>query len=811
MLRNYFVIALRNLPRNPLQSLIKVLGLAVGVAGCLVSFLIAQYELSIDQFQPDRDRIYRVYCSWTGIWSGENRGVPMALPGKVNEVFTGLESTSFFQTYSARVTVTDSTGSKNRLERQSLLALTAPDYFEVFNFYSWSAGSPQSLEAPFRVVLTESKALTYFGTSDPERVMGRTLTYADSLEVTVVGLVKDVGRTDFEFTDFISFSTIKESWLNKNYNTTDDWSSVNSSSQFFIKLSLGTEVSKIEAQLPVLTKATEAAEKDHETKTTYRLEPLSDLHFNTTLGVFDNGHAGANLQTLRGLCLVALLLLLVAAINFINLETAQAIRRAKEVGLRKVMGGTRPTLIMHFMGESLLVTSCAVLLALPLTYLSFLLFSEFLPQGLSFTLANPFLWEMITVTTLVVAVLSGLYPSLVLSSFTPVAALKGQMYYGRMSRSAVIRKGLTIFQFAFSQVLIVGAIIVNFQIGYMLSSDLGFAKEAILTVQAPWWESSDKGEVLRNELTSIPEVLAITRFDRTPASNGWSTTTVKFKIGKEEISFSSHIKSGDTSYLRVFRIPLVAGRNVQPKKEVNEFLVNETFCKEIGLDPLSAIGQPVLRNDKEFIIVGVMRDFHFQSLHHTIEPLFYRYEPEASGFALQIAAVNGRMTNMKDVLEKVNSALRKVYPSEKIEPQFFDDTIRKFYESEQRIAKLTNTATGLAIFISCLGLLGLASFTASQRTKEIGIRKVLGATVNSIVVLLSKEFLILVALAFVIAAPIAWYTTNQWLADYAYRIAMPLWIFVAAGLASVIIAFVTVAFQSLKAAVTDPVDSLRYE
>lgn len=814
MLRNYFVIGLRTMAKSPLQSLIKILGLAVGVTGCLVVALYARYELAFDNFQPDRDRIYRIYCSFSGVWSGENRGVPMALPGKVKETFTGLVSSASFQTYSARVTVVDSLGNRNRLDRQKAMVLAGPDYFDVFNFYAWVAGAPEALEAPFTVVLTESKAIQYFGTANPDRVVGKALTYADSLDVTVVGLVKDVKQnTDFDFTDFISLATIQKSWLKKNYNDIDDWSSVNSSSQFFIKLSPGTPLSNVEEQMPLLSKAKEATDKDpdQDSKTAFLLQPLIDMHFNTHLGIFDSSRSVVSLKTLQTLGVIALLLLLVAAVNFINLETAQAIRRAREVGLRKVMGGTRAALVLHFMGESLLVTSCAVLVSVPLTFLTFQLFSEFLPSGLAFSWINPFLWGLIAITIVAVAAISGLYPSLVMSSYQPAVALKNQLHAGGRSRSAFIRKGLTIFQFTFSQALIVATVIVNLQIGYLLSSELGFAKDAILIVYTPWWEKPAKAEVLRNELAQIADVNAITRFDRAPASSGWSSTTIKYKTEKEELAFTSHIKSGDTSYLRVFKIPLLAGRNVQPKADVYEFLVNETFCKKMGLDPGSAVGQLVKRGDKEYTIVGVIRDFHFQSLHHAIEPMFYRYEANVSGMALQVATVNGKISNLAGVLEKVNEALKKVYPNDKVELLFFDEGIRQFYESEQRVAKLTDTATGLAVFVSCLGLLGLASFTASQRTKEIGIRKVHGATVNQIVMLLSKEFLFLVALAFIAATPLAWYAADRWLQDFAYRVDIPVWVFAAAGILSLIVAFFTVAFQSVKAAVTAPVDSLRYE
>ncbi len=812
MLKTYFRIALHNLAKAPVSTAIKLAGLAVGVSGCLIIFLIARYELSFDKFQPDRDRIYRVYSRFTGLWDAYNRGVPLALPAKVRNEFTGLDAVTYFQTYSAKVSVPDSTGARKKFENQSPLAITGPEYFSVFDFYEWTAGNPKDLEAPFTVVLTEKKALNYFGTTDPDKVVGKPITYSDSLDLTVVGIVKDIKeRTDFEFTDFISFATIEASWLKSN-NDFNDWGSVNSSSQCFIKLSRETKLATIEQQIPILMKAKQDQSKDVETKTEYKLQPLGDLHYNLDLFIFDFSSSAVSLGTMKTLGTIALLLLVIAVINFVNLETAQAVRRAKEVGLRKVMGGSRYSLMMHFLAESLFVSSVAVLLAIPLCYACFTFFGEFLPKGLAFTMADPFMWSFLALTSLVVGGLAGIYPAFVLSSYRPVVALKNQVVSGGQSRSAYLRKILTVMQFSFSQVLIVGALIVSMQISFMINKDLGFARNEIVYFSTPWWERSGKVDIVLNELSKIPEITAISRSTRMPISNGWSSTTVKYNNGKEELPFTVHVKSGDTSYLSVFQLKLLAGRNVQPSDSVKELLINETFCKKMGLDPRDALNiQLKMGSDRLYTVVGVLADFHFQSLHKSIEPMYYRYESGARTLALQLALAGNELKNVEQTLAKINEAINTVYPGEKIECQFFNESIEKLYRSEQRVAKLTNIATGLAIFISCLGLFGLASYTAVQRTKEIGIRKVLGSTVSNIVVLVSREFLLLVMIAFVIAVPVAWYAADRWLGDFAFRVDMGIWVFVLAGTLSVLIAFLTVGSQALKAAVTDPVESLRYE
>ncbi len=817
MLKNYFSIALRNLVNNPMHSAIKVAGLAVGVAGCLVIFLIAQYELSFDTFQHDRESIFRIYSHFKGLQEGLNRGVPNVLPQKVRDEFTGLQSVTTFLTWSTNVMVEDSTREKRKIENQNDIIITDPDYFDVFNMYQWLAGSPKVLQAPFSVVLTESKAKKYFGRGDLEKIIGRKIIYRDSLEVTLAGVVKDIpDRTDFYFTDFISFSTVQRSWLKNNHDF-ENWGSTNSSTQCFIKLAKGTTPEKIADQMPLLTKAYMDKSTDSgkgqppESPPSYELQPLSDMHFNTTIGIFDNSRGPVSLPTLETLMVIAVLLLLMAAVNFINLETAQALRRAREVGVRKVMGGTRASLIFQFLAESLSLTTIAVLTALALCYLIFKFFGEFIPEGLKFTLADPFLWIFVGITVVVATILSGLYPAFILSSYQPAVVLKNQLN-SRQSRAAYMRKVLTVFQFSFSQVLIVATLIIGWQINFMLDKDMGFTKDAIVSFNTPWWEKASKRSALKNELDQLSEVSAISQYARAPVSNGWSTTTATFNNGKEDIKHTVHIKSGDTTYLTLFDLKLVAGRNVQPYDSIHELLINETYCQKLGVEPIDMVGQTlVMGRDQKFTVAGILKDFHFQSLHHTIEPMYYKYETNRSGFSLKLATAGQPLENLDKTLEKITRLLSKMYPDQKIDFVFLDQTVEQFYRAEKRTAKLTNTAMGLAIFISCLGLFGLASYTSLQRTKEIGIRKVLGATVNNIVALLSKEFLVLVFLAFVIATPLAWFAATKWLSDFAYHVDLSAWVFLLSGALSVLIAFLTVGLQAMKAAVRNPVDSLRYE
>jgi putative ABC transport system permease protein len=811
MLRNYFTIALRTLLKNPLFSFIKITGLAVGVCGCLVIFLVTRFELNFDKFQTDGDRIYRIYSEFSGVWKGFNRGAPGAVAPTVQAEFTGLDAVSQVHTWGSNVQVTEGTEVK-KFDNQQDLIFVGPEFFKVFTFHQWVAGSPENLKDPFTVALTENKVKKYFGDADTQSVIGKQITYSDSLNLTVVGIIQEVDEvTDIDFTDFISINTIEKSWLKENYNPITDWGSTNSSSLCFIKLSEGTTFDKIQSQMPLLMDRYKASQKEPNSDwiVTYKLQPLSELHYNADLGTFDNGRQTANFGTLRVLAIAAAMLLLIAAINFINLETAQAVRRSKEVGLRKTMGGTQTSLVRLFLMESGMLATVSVLIALPMAELALMVFEEFLPKGVSLNLTDPFTVLFLILIIAVVAVLSGLYPAFVLASYQPAQALKNQIAKGRNAGSALLRRVLTIFQFSFSQALIIGTLIVSWQIQFMLDKDMGFDKEAIVNISTPWWLKDNRPEVLRTELSRLPEIAAISRNSSPPAQSGYSTSTLSLLENGTERPLSVHQKSGDTTYFTLFKIPLVAGRVLQASDSALEFMVNETYCREMGYAPIDMIGKEIKSGGKRnYTIVGVMKDFHMSSLQHTIKPLHYRYRKDANGLSLKLKAGN---KNMTEAIEKIKGVWTKIYPDVEFTHSFLDERIAQLYEQEKRISKLTTTATGLTIFISCLGLLGLAAFTATQRTKEIGIRKVMGASVAGIVALLSKEFMRMVIIAFMFAAPLAWYGGTQWLSDYAYRITPGWEIFaIAAGL-SVIVAFVTVGFQTLTAALANPVESLRYE
>jgi predicted permease len=809
MLLKDLTFALRNIRKNKLIASINVLGLTIGISACLVIFLIVNHELSFDTFQQDRSRIYRMYSQFSGTFSSTNRGVPTAFAPAVRNEFTGIEAVANFHIFSADVRIEGGKEGNKNFEHYDKIIVTHPDYFKVFNDYAWLEGSPEkSLEDSRQLVITESRARVYFGDLPLEEIIGREVVYKDSLVVTVSGIVKDITeKTDLNFTDFISLSTVENTWLKKNIQL-EDWTSTNSSSQLFLKVMPGVTRVKLEEQMKILADGYTKASPNSDWKNIPQLQSLDQLHFNSSLGIFDTSRSVADRSTLQILAGVALLLLAIAAINFINLETAQASRRAREVGVRKVLGSSRAKLVRQFLIESFMLTFLAVALSLLTAVAAMHFFHDFFPPDLTLELSNPLILIFLVTCTVVVTFLAGLYPAFVLSSTQPVIALKNLVSLNN-TRSSFIRKGLTVFQFSFSQVLIIATLAIGWQINYLLNKDLGFATDRIVYFETPWWEQGSKRFLLKAELEQIPEIEILSMHSDAPSSNGWSSSTFDYNNGKEILKHEVFQKQGDTAYLKLYDIRLLAGRNLQQTDTAVEYLINETYMKKLGFTkPHDALGKII--NHKP--IVGVVKDFHSRSLHTNIDPIaISNWADYYNTFGMRLHAGNNKVSDLQPAIAKTEAAWKKIYPERKFSYSFMNDTIKQFYQNEQRTGKIAKAATGIAVLISCLGLFGLSSFTVITRTKEIGVRKVLGATISSIVVLLSRDFLKLVVIAFILSAPVAYYVADKWLQGFAYRMNIGAWIFVIAGVSSLVTAFLTISLRTVGAAKADPVKSLRYE
>jgi putative ABC transport system permease protein len=813
MIRNHFIIALRNLKRNKLHAAINILGLAIGISACMAIFLIVEYQLSFDTFRADRERIYRVYTSFSGAFSATNRGVPAPLGPALRDEGSGIEALTAFFTWGAKVRMEDP--ASHTLDTQKDIAAADPEFFEVFPDAEWIAGNPRSaLDAPHQVAISESKARLYFGDIAPAEAMGRTLVYADSLTVTVAGVFKDPPpRTDLAFQDFISYSTVRQSWLKDRFSY-DIWSNTNSNSQVFLRLAKGMDLETMHAQLEKFNQRYETENPGASWKATFHLQPFTDLHFNTKLNVFDQMGIAAHRPTLYGMIMVAVLLLLIAAVNFVNLETAQSARRAREVGVRKTLGGTRGALMRQFLGETLLLVLCAAALSLALTDWSLRLFEEFIPDGVTLRLHDPRLLLFLLVTIVAITTLAGAYPAFALSSYKPVDTLKAQFAgAGNAWRAVTLRKGLIVFQFVIAQALIFVTLVIGRQIRFMLDKDMGFDQDAIVLIHTPWLEKAEKVAVLEQELRRMPELAMLSRHASPPAQSGYNTSVMKYERGDVKLEINVHRKFGDTAYIRLYNMELLAGRNLLPSDTVREFIVNETLARRMGFDsPSEVLGQHLYLSNRPIPVVGVVRDFHLTSLHHAIEPAAIAdSRRDFSAFSLKLRTEGKNLRDFTAVIGKVERAWNEIYPDHPFSYSFFDESLAKMYANERRAAKLVGAGATIAIFISCLGLFGLISFMALQRTKEIGVRKVLGASAAHIVALLSSDFLRLALLASAIAFPIGWYLAGRWLSDFAYRIAVDWRIFVCTTLAALLITSLTVGWKALGAARANPAESLRDE
>lgn len=807
MFRNYFKTAIRNLWRHKIFSLINISGLSIGISAALVIFLIAQYEFSYDTFHRDRERIFRVVTNMT--FPGleiDNSGVPTPLASAVRSEIPGIEASTAFISYSdPRVAISSSDSAGLKFQKQQNVVFADPAFFNLLD-YEWIAGDPSVLKEPFRVVLTTERVKAYFNDTDPKLLIGKAIVYNDSIRVTLAGIVKNLpGPTDFNFKEFISLATIPNSGLKSEYSW-GEWGSINSSSQFLVKLDKGVVVPVIERQLAALLKKYTPPEET--SKTTYLLQAFNDIHFNPRYDNFNQRQA--HLPTLYGLLTVAAFLLLLGCINFINLTTAQSVQRSKEIGVRKTMGSSKAQLIVQFLGETFLITSFATILSFALAPLILKVFADYVPPELVFDLRSyPIIILFAIGLIVIVTILAGLYPAFVLSKYKPVSILKSQATLsGGGTRKAFIRKGLTITQFAIAQVFIVATIVVGQQIKFGINKDLGFNKDAIIFFDAPYNEPDlEKRTVLLNKLRLIPGIEKLSLAGNPPASVSTWTRSFEYPEGGKEKEVSVELKFADTSYFRLYGMKLLAGRNLIPSDTAREFVINETYSKFLGFpDPAEALGKII----NGLPIVGVLADFHTKGVQEQIKPLAFSFDKiRHRTYHLQMPTSD--ISNWTSTLGEVKRAFQEIYPEGEFNQTFFDESIARFYKTEHDMGNFLRWAAGLAIFISCLGLLGLVIYTTHQRIKEIGVRKVLGASVSQIVTLLSKDFVLLVLIAFAIAAPLAWYLMSRWLEGFAYRTNISWWIFLISGAGMMLIALLTLSAQVIRAANGNPVRNLRSE
>jgi putative ABC transport system permease protein len=802
MLKNYFKTAIRNLLRQKSISLINLAGLTLGITSSLVLFLMVAYMSSYDSFVTKRDRIYRVVNQSEGNNGTDYQaGVPTVLPDAFRNDFPEAEEVVFISDGSSDlVLIPQRNGELKKIQEEEGIAFTEPGYFKLFDRVILQGIAAQAIDEPNEAIISVGLAKKYFGKED---VVGEVLKFDDA-EYSIKAVMENAhSNTDFPFNLLLSYSTIKKQ------REESGWNSIWSGEQCYFLLKEGESIAKVDSRMPAFTKKYIGA--DDPDKTQFLTQALTEMHFDERFDTYSFNTVSRT--TLVAFSVIALILIITASINFINLSTAEAIKRSKEVGVRKSLGSTRGQLVFQFLGETTLVTVVAVLLSLALTQFALTFINPFMEMELALNFAkDTMLWIYIVSVTVVVAVFSGLYPAFVVSGFKPTQALKN-LISNRNSSGYMLRRGLVVMQFFISQLLIIGTIVIVSQMKYYQSKDLGFAKDAILVVPIPEHEkpvtggdASSKMRTLREEMARIPGVELASLSSAPPSSGSVSGTNFRLQGSDEE--HSTQVKQIDGNYIDLYKLQLLEGQNVADLDTATGFVVNEKLAHIAGFaNPNDMLGKVIRVWRKEYPVVGIVKDFHTVSLRSPIEAtvLFNRI----SGY--ENLALKVKMSEAQNIIAQLKTKWEATYPEHLFQYEFLDENICEFYEGEQRMSILLSVFTGMAIFIGCLGLFGLATFMANQKTKEIGVRKVLGASVESIIMMFSKEYLKLILLGFVLAAPVGWFFMGKFLDEFAYKIDVGPQVFLLTLGITLLIAVVTVGYRSFRAATVNPVRSLRSE
>ena len=800
MLHSYLKIALRNLHSQRGYTLLNVTGLTIGITGGLLIFLFIRHHLSTDRHHTKFDRIYRIvvdlHLDDGSIEHYPEAPLPMAKTLRTD--YPQVEQAAFLYVNRSLTVSVNRSGQATPthfLEHDGT-ALAEAELFQIFD-YQWLGGDPKTaLRAPNSIVLTESWAKRYFGNNN---ALGQVIELNHKVNATVTGVVADPTQpTDTNIGLFISMPTLRQ--LDPDFNV-DSWGQLNSTYRLYCTLKNNTiaTAQQLESTFPALSKKHfgDVAHVFH-----FHIQPLADVHFDV-----ERVGGVIRLSLLWSLGLIGLFLVLTACINFVNLATAQAFRRIKEVGVRKTLGSSRSQLAWQFLLETSLIVVIAMMLAVLLAFLSLPLFSNWVHVQLAFTPDVPMLLFIGALMGIVV-LLAGGYPAFVLSGFSPWESLRGKLTATSVGGYS-LRQGLVVLQFVVCQALLVGALVVMRQMQFIRQTDLGYQQDNVLIVNLPLSEKKS-WQAFKSELNQYPDIKAVTLQYRPPSAQVMNGGSFKFGSKNDWTSFPVRERLADADYLKTYNLHLVAGRNIVEGDSIREYVINETLLHKLGFrDPQAIIGKRMqyYLSSVPLPIVGVIKDFHQRSLHEVIGPCFIASLPNMYRQAgIRISGASSTQT-----LAHIRNVWQRLYPTDVFEYEFLNDQLAQFYETETTISQLVNVFALMAMVICGLGLYGLVAFTVGQRTKEIGIRKVLGASVASIVTLLSKDFLKLILIAIILASPLAWWAMNQWLNDFAYKIDIGWWVFALAGLLAIVIALLTVSFQSIKAALANPVKSLRSE
>ncbi|WP_316738991.1 ABC transporter permease [Pedobacter aquatilis] len=789
-------IAWRNLWKNKGYTFINVLGLSVGMASCILIFIFIRYQMSFDEGFKNEDKIYRVVSTFDYADGNKfySQGVPLPLtPAIRNDFSPYIEKVAAIENSAGMIKILDAAG-KEKLKTIENVFYIEPDFFEVFN-YNWLSGNYNSLADPNHVVLSKEMANKFFG--DWKTALGKSLSFDDKVNYTVSGVIDDVAENN---SVPLKIMLAYKSFKNRNLT---NWGSVSSSSETYFKLKPNVAIETLDGPLKSFVKKYYV--ENAPGKESHLFQSLADIHYNEKFGNF-SGRIMPKKQ-LYGLVIIGFFLMVTASINFINLATAQAVSRSKEVGVRKVMGSQRGQLVVQFLTETLTIVFISLLIGSVLTEIALPGMQNLFDSKISFSIfQHPIILLFMVVLVVFVSLLAGFYPSMVMSGFNPALAIKNKI--SANTGGLGLRKILVVVQFTLTVSLIIGTLVILQQMKYIREQPLGFNPTAVAIVDLP----NDSATVSRfatfkAQLQQIAGVEAVSFCRTAPSSQNNNGNTFSYN-GNKDADFQVNTKNADEDYLKTFDLKLVAGRNLVKSDTINEYLVNETLLKKLNVrNPNEAIGKMISMGGMKAPIVGVIKDFKNKSLHENIDPILVASLRARHYYA----AIKLNAQQILPTMKSVSKIWQQTFPESVYNESFLDDQIRNYYEGERIMGTLFKVFAGVIIFISFIGLFGLISFVAAQRIKEVAIRKVLGASTIELVKMLNGSFLIMVFIANLVAWPLAYLFVSKWLSGFAYRIDISFWPFLLAMVISMAITLITVSIRSYKAAVANTIDALKYE
>ncbi|WP_020528428.1 ABC transporter permease [Flexithrix dorotheae] len=807
MFKNFLNIALRNLLKNKIFSFINILGLAIGIAASLLIIQYVSFELSYDNFLENRSSLYRIQQDrfnkgeLSTQWAAGCSAVGQAL----SENFPEVEAFARLTSIGGVIIHKKPNGEKIQF-REERMFMANSSFLPMFKYKVIKGGVDSLLlKEPYKAVINEKTARKYFQDEDP---IGKTLSLNDRNDFEVVGVVEDYPEnTHLKFDILFSFETYVD-WQGEDTRTAWFWDGFYN----YILLAPGTDYKQFEAKIPdYIEKTIGESLREYDSWVKFNLQPVQDIHLYSDYMMEAEVNGDGN--TVYFLLIIAFTIILIAWVNYINLSTARSIDRAKEVGIRKVMGSQRPQLIRQFLLESSIINAIAIMLALVLLVMVTPFFSNLIGKNIPLSLfSNVEFWLVLSGLFIIGSFLAGIYPAFVLSSFQPVTTLKGKM--STSAKGVFLRKVLVIIQFAASVFLIAGTLTVMKQVDYMQNQDLGVDIDQTVVIKAPEVRDStysDRVESFKTEMLRFPKIENISVSTAVPGSKpGWNAGGIR-KISDEPTNSNQYRVVGiDYNFVDAFQLSVISGRNFSRDFKTDEetVLFNESAIRLLGFQkPEEALNEKIYFWGDTFKIIGVIKDYHHESLKSNFDPLIFRLIPSSRNYY----SLKLNPEQVGETLGTIEATYRDFFPGNPFEYFFLDEHFEKQYKADMQFGKIFGIFAGFAIFVACLGLFGLSSFMVVQRTKEIGVRKVLGASIISIINLLSKEFVRLIIVASVVALPLAWFTMNNWLEGFANKINLGWWVFLLPLGLILLIALITVSIQTVKAAISNPVDALRNE